>query len=88
MSRLRAIESQRYLIRAANDGVSAVVGPRGEVLARAPEYEEAVMSGTVRARRGLTPYLQWGDWPLLATVGLVAVLAALKGRRRAHTKAL
>jgi apolipoprotein N-acyltransferase len=82
MGRLRAIEAQRYLVRAANDGVSAVVGPRGEVLASAPEYEEAVMRGTVQARRGLTPYLRLGDWPLLAFAGLVAVLAVLKSRRR------
>lgn len=81
MSRLRAIEAQRYLIRAANDGVSAVVGPRGEVLVQAREYEEAVMGGTVRARRGLTPYLRVGDWPLLAAAAAALALAALKRRR-------
>jgi apolipoprotein N-acyltransferase len=87
MSRLRAVEAQRYLIRAANDGVSAIVGPRGEVLVTAPEYEEAVMGGTVRARRGLTPYLRWGDWPPLAAAGLVVGLAALKNRRGLKYKA-
>jgi apolipoprotein N-acyltransferase len=81
MTRLRAIEAQRYLIRAANDGVSAVIGPRGEVLVRATEYEQTVMSGTVRARRGLTPYLRIGDWPLLAMAGLATALALLNTRR-------
>jgi apolipoprotein N-acyltransferase len=87
MSRLRAIEAQRYLIRAANDGVSALVGPRGEVLVRATEYEEAVMGGTVRPRRGLTPYLQVGDWPLLTLAGLFVALAVLNGRRLVAYKA-
>ena len=39
IARMRAIEARRYLIRAANDGVSAIVGPFGEVLERAPEYQ-------------------------------------------------
>ena len=42
-SRLRAIEARRFLIRAANDGVSAVIGPRGEIVARAAEYERVVL---------------------------------------------
>ncbi len=43
ISRMRAIEAQRFLVRAANDGVSAVIGPRGELVAQAPEYQPAVL---------------------------------------------
>ena len=38
IARMRAMEAGRYLVRAANDGISAVIGPHGEVVARAPEF--------------------------------------------------
>jgi apolipoprotein N-acyltransferase len=81
IARMRAIEARRYLIRAANDGVSAIVGPFGEVLARAPEYQVVILRGTVEPRRGLSPYLRLGDLPVLVTA-LMALLAALYQRGR------
>lgn len=81
IARLRALESGRYLIRAANDGVSAVVGPKGEILAEAAEYRPTVLQGTVQPLRGLTPYARAGNGPVVAA-GLFAVLfAASRGRR-------
>ncbi len=50
ISRLRARESGRPMVRAANDGVSAVIGDRGEILARAPEYEANVMRAELQPR--------------------------------------
>jgi len=84
ISRLRAIEAQRYLLRAANDGVSAIVGPRGEVLQQASEYRASVLRGTVEPRTGLTPYARIGNWPvvlLAMAAALFAVFAALRRRR-------
>ena len=77
IARMRAIEAGRYMIRAANDGISAVIGPRGEVVARAPEYEPYVLRTSVVPRLGLPPYAYIGNFliVLLATAGLaVAVL--------------
>jgi apolipoprotein N-acyltransferase len=85
IGRMRALESGRYLVRAANDGVSAVVGPRGEVLARAAEYRPTVLQGTVRPMGGLTPYARAGNAPVVA-LGLAgaaaAILAQWRRRRR------
>jgi apolipoprotein N-acyltransferase len=77
IARMRAIEAGRYLIRAANDGISAVIGPRGEVVARAPEFQPHVLSSSITPRSGLPPYAHFGNWcvVLLAAAGmLVAVL--------------
>jgi apolipoprotein N-acyltransferase len=78
INRMRALEAQRYLIRAANDGVSAIVGPDGRVVQQATEFRTAVLRGTVTPRRGLTPYIRMGDWPALTLAALGAILAVLK----------
>ena len=81
ISRMRAIEAQRYLLRAANDGISAVIDPRGTVIAQAPEFKPAVLAATLVPRRGATPYLRVGNWPVV-TLALTALVLAVVGRRR------
>jgi apolipoprotein N-acyltransferase len=85
IARMRALEAQRYLIRAANDGVSAVIGPRGEVVARAPEFTPFVLESTVVPRLGLPPYARVGNW-LVVGLSMVALAYGLgvrqcRGRR-------
>ena len=41
IARMRAMEARRFLLRAANDGVSAVIGPHGRIVAQAPEFKPA-----------------------------------------------
>jgi len=81
IARMRAIEAGRYLVRAGNDGVSALIGPKGQLVALAPEYQAAVLRGTVVARRGLSPYLRFGNWPVLLLGLLALAIAAWKQRR-------
>ena len=52
IARMRALEEGRSMIGAANDGISAVIGPRGEVLARAPAFEPYVLRSSVTPRPG------------------------------------
>jgi apolipoprotein N-acyltransferase len=81
ISRMRAIESQRYVIRAANDGISAIIGPRGEILAQAPDFEPAVLRGEVIPRVGVPPYLRFGNQPWLWLAALCSVVAFIVRRR-------
>ncbi|HPF26040.1 MAG TPA: apolipoprotein N-acyltransferase [Steroidobacteraceae bacterium] len=82
IARFRALETGRYMIRAANDGVSAVIGPRGELVARAPEYVPVVLEAEVLPLRGLTPYARVGNWAVVVCAGIILVLAAAVGRGR------
>lgn len=66
IARMRSIESRRFQLRAANDGVSAVIDTRGRVIASAPEYQSAVLRATMEPRDGLTPYIQFGNFPVLS----------------------
>ncbi|MET0291396.1 MAG: apolipoprotein N-acyltransferase [Steroidobacteraceae bacterium] len=80
IARMRAIESRRFMLRAANDGITAVIDPRGRVVAQAPEFEPAVLRATVQPRSGDTPYLRFGNWPVLGLAALA--LLAVVGQRR------
>lgn len=83
MATMRAIENGRYLVRAANTGVSGVIDPYGRVLARTALFEDAVVTADVRLLDGQTVYTRVGDRPAFAcfivTVGLLGVAV----RRRA-----
>jgi apolipoprotein N-acyltransferase len=80
IARMRAIEAQRPLLRAANDGVSALVGERGQVLAQAAEFQSVVLRGAVQPRSGMPPYARTGDLPAILAGLLAAALAILRGR--------
>ena len=71
-------------VRAGNDGISALVGFKGQVTAWAPEYQSAVLRGTVVPRRGLSPYNRVGNWPVL----LLALAAAVGAVVRRYFKPL
>jgi apolipoprotein N-acyltransferase len=81
ISRMRTMETGRPMVRAANDGVSAVIGHRGEIVASAPEYEANVMRAELQPRIGLTPYARTGNWPVVC-IALVFGLASAYLRRR------
>jgi apolipoprotein N-acyltransferase len=78
IARLRAIEAGRYMIRAANDGISAVIGPRGEIVARAPEFEPAVLRAEVTPRTGLPPYFFLGNWLIVSVAALGLAIAVAR----------
>jgi len=84
IARMRAMEAGRYLVRAANDGISGVIGPHGEVVARAPEFTPYVLKSRVTPRMGLTPYAYVGNWPIvsLCAAALACGLALRNHRER------
>jgi apolipoprotein N-acyltransferase len=80
IARMRALEAGRYMIRAANNGVSGVIGPHGEVVALAPEFQTYVLHSSVTPRSGLTPYARVGNW-LIVTLATLALGCALWVRK-------
>ena len=75
------MEAGRPMVRAANDGVSAVIGPRGEIIATAPEYEANVMRAELQPRIGLTPYARSGNWPIVCLALVFGLFSAYLRRR-------
>ena len=63
------------MLRATNTGMTAIIDPRGTVLGVAPEFAPAVLRGEVQGYTGATPYVGWGDLPVLAGAVLMVGLA-------------
>ncbi len=83
IARVRAAEAGRYLLRAANTGITAVIDPRGHVLATVPQFEAGVLKHTVRGYTGATPYARVGNYAVLGLVVLVLVASYAAKRRSA-----
>lgn len=65
MARMRALEVGRYSVRSTNTGISAFIGPQGELLQTGKQFEEEIMTADIRSRRGTTVYADVGNWPIL-----------------------
>ena len=66
IAQMRARENGRWLVRATNNGVTAIVDDQGQIAARLPQFVAQTLTGTVHIMQGRTPYSVVGDWPLLA----------------------
>jgi apolipoprotein N-acyltransferase len=68
---MRALENGRYLLRVTNNGVTALVDYKGQIVQQLQRDTAAVLSAEVPIMRGLTPYHQYGQAPLLFCLGLL-----------------
>lgn len=83
ISRMRALETARELIRATTTGISALVDQHGQIIERTAEFRTQVLEGQVQPRKGATPYVRMGNWPVnIVMFGLLAVLVILSRRQR------
>jgi apolipoprotein N-acyltransferase len=77
---MRAIEEGRYLVRAANTGISGIVDPYGRVIERSDIYQPAVLAGEARFLRASTVYAQYGDVAAYASLAATIALLLMKWR--------
>lgn len=90
ISRLRAMELGRPMLRATNTGATAAIDHLGRVSHLLPRLTRGRLEAQVQGREGLTPYARWasrwGLWPLwlgcLAMVATVVLAGRLRSRRR------
>ncbi|CAM3775778.1 apolipoprotein N-acyltransferase [Polynucleobacter antarcticus] len=81
LSQLRSLETGLPALRATNTGVTAVLGPDGKVQADLTQFTQGTLSSTVQAYSGKTPYVTWGDVPILSLSCILLILGWIRQRR-------
>jgi apolipoprotein N-acyltransferase len=81
ISRMRALETARPLLRATNTGVTAIIDSRGHVQEQLPTLAEGVLEGVVQGKSGNTPFTLYGNVPPV-TLALLSWLACVATARR------
>ncbi len=82
-SRLRAIETGRWVVQVSPTGFSAFITPNGTVLDQTDQTERVIAVREVGLREGTTPYLRWGEWPVVVlAAGMLAASLVLDRRDR------
>lgn len=77
MARMRALENGRYVLRGTNNGVTAIIDHRGQIVSRTPQFEEASLQGEAQVMLGNTPFTSFGSLPLLVALALLLGSMAL-----------
>jgi apolipoprotein N-acyltransferase len=79
-ARMRAVETGRYVLRAANTGITAIIQPDGVVAAIKPWWTQTALLGNYQLSNKQTPYVRWGDWPLLICL-IILIIPVFRSRR-------
>jgi len=74
MSRLRAIETRHYILRAANTGISAFIDPLGKVYKKTEYETRTAISQTVYLNNKTTFYTKHGDYLARIMIGVTGVI--------------
>jgi len=87
MAQMRALENGRFVIRGTNNGVSAIINNRGELLATSEQFVQQVLTGQVQAYKGSTPFVRWGSSSaLLLCLGLLIMAGTYPVNRPARAR--
>ena len=87
-SRLRAIETRRWVARCGNTGISAIIDPSGHILDRTAWWTPAVLQGTVQLLQGESFFVRYGDMVgrvcvfLFLLLGAASLLPGIRNKRR------
>src|ERR1019366_7494139 len=78
IAQLRALETGRTMLRATNTGMTAIIDHHGNIAGVLPEFTQGVLKGVAQGRAGATPYVRWGNAPVLVLALLLCALSMLR----------
>lgn len=87
MAQMRALETGRYVIRATNNGVSAIISSDGQLQKRSTQFVQEVLQGQVTPMHGSTPFMRWGSSIMLGLCTLLLGLIAVAGYKEIKQRA-
>jgi apolipoprotein N-acyltransferase len=82
MARMRAIENAKPVMRGTNNGITAFIDYRGTVIKQLSQFSPGVLTATVTPYTGVTPFSQFGSWPIVIFSLLILLALVLMRLRR------
>ena len=79
MAQALSILTGRYQIVANNDGLSSIITEQG-VVRSLPAFTSGILEGVIYPTNGTTPWVTWGDAPILTLCWLLVIMALFKKR--------
>jgi apolipoprotein N-acyltransferase len=79
---MRALETGRPMLRATNSGATAVIDPKGAIVAQLPPFTRGTLAATVQGYTGWTPYILFGNTPVVALAFLLLGVAWFSVRKK------
>lgn len=73
MAQARALETQRFLVRGTNNGISAIIDSQGLIQQGSERFTQEILTGTIYPVRGQTPFMRLGSTPFMGLLVLVLI---------------
>jgi apolipoprotein N-acyltransferase len=81
IAQMRALETGRFMLRATNTGITAVIDERGRLTAQLEPFHTGVLEAVAQGRTGVTPYVRWGNGPVLVLIACALSIVFLSRGR-------
>jgi apolipoprotein N-acyltransferase len=81
IARMRSLETGRYMIRATNTGISAIIDNKGEIRSRLPQFQTRVLEAEVALYQGVSPYARVGNYAIVLIASFCLLFSIIFVRR-------
>jgi len=75
IGQFRALQTGRYLLTSTNNGITAIINPKGQIQSQIPQFKTAALSDTIYAMKGSTPWMVYGDTPIIFFLVLLLLIS-------------
>jgi apolipoprotein N-acyltransferase len=82
IARMRALENGRWVLRGTNNGVTGIIDAQGNIRNTLPQFVSGVLRGEFKIMKGRTAYSELGDWPMLALIFVLLLIACFSRWRQ------
>ena len=80
IARMRSLEFGRPTIRATNTGISAFIDHEGRIVKEGPQHQSVSLTANVQARKGATPFANWGNLPIVVLCAVILAFGWVRSR--------
>lgn len=70
IAQVRSLQAGRYQVVSNNDGLSAIIDAQGKITDKLGAFTAGILQAKVFPATGMTPWVKWGDWPILLLCSL------------------